>query len=288
MESVRKVDKRIDDSGALLIKFARFVNGTLELFEDRPDSCEYVAFSHVWGDWKWRGIPGIPYEVKASQEKADFIENDLPALVGDGAFWMDTLTVDQHNEKEVLDIVQSIPTIFRMAKRTIAVRECDGLYDCCMEAVRDFQTIKEFKSKLYTHCGAHDEFVCNESYLQRLWTLQECLISHTIQFIVAPNSTYMPDLPALTFQDSLTMTSRSTQENQDRKESRLPFLQTPNRPGRCRGRSTCSSILIPRLGQPQRYSRVRQGLCARRHCSQSEQAAAHGKRRPSYWPIPPE
>ncbi|KAI0380793.1 hypothetical protein F5Y04DRAFT_256723 [Hypomontagnella monticulosa] len=170
---------------APLIKFARFVDGTLELFEARTDELKYVAFSHVWGDWKWRQIPGIPYEVKVSQEKADFIGKDLPGLVGDGAFWMDTLTVDQRNEKEILAIVESIPTIFKMAERTIAVRESDGLYDCCMKTVEGFQNYEEFSNKLSKHHGDHDDYVYNESYIQRLWTLQECLLSHTIQFVVS-------------------------------------------------------------------------------------------------------
>jgi hypothetical protein len=170
------------------IKFARFVKDKLELFEAKTDELEYVAFSHVWGKWEWRKVPGIPYEVKVSEEKSDFIANHLPALVGDGAFWMDTLTVDQRNEKEVLAIVDSIPTIFKMAKRTIAVRESDGFYDCCMKAVEGFHDFKDFGKKLNGHHSAHTDYVCVESYLQRLWTLQECLLSHTIQFVVGNSS----------------------------------------------------------------------------------------------------
>lgn len=37
-----------------LIKFARFNNATLELFESRIEDTDYIAFSHVWGDWSWR------------------------------------------------------------------------------------------------------------------------------------------------------------------------------------------------------------------------------------------
>ena len=162
-----------------LIKFARFTNGALELFESRPDEIKYVAFSHVWGDWKWRDIPGIPYSVKASEEKAAFIEKDLPILIGDRIFWMDTLTVDQRNEAEVIAIVQSIPLIFRMAERTIAVRECDGFYDCCIDAVKDFHGIEDFNRIFRDH---NCQYVFQESYLQRLWTLQECLLSKKIQF----------------------------------------------------------------------------------------------------------
>jgi hypothetical protein len=57
---------------APLIKFARFIDGNLTLFEAKTDEIEYVAFSHVWGDCTWRRIPGIPYEVKASDYKAEF------------------------------------------------------------------------------------------------------------------------------------------------------------------------------------------------------------------------
>ncbi|KAI4642646.1 uncharacterized protein J4E78_010119 [Alternaria triticimaculans] len=167
-----------------LIKFARFKNATLELFEAPIESTDYIAFSHVWGDWSWRSINGVPYEVKASQEKAKFIANDLPALVGDGAFWMDTLTVNQRNPVEVLEIVDVIPEIFRLAKKTIAVKECDGLYDCCIQAVAGFQGWEEFTTRLFEHSHYHVDHLCAESYLQRLWTLQECLLSHTIEFVV--------------------------------------------------------------------------------------------------------
>ena len=76
--------------------------------------------------------PRYPLSSQSLPRKGNFIEKDLRALVGDGAFWMDTLTVDQRNENEVLAIVQSIPTIFSMAQWTIAVRKSDGLYDCCI------------------------------------------------------------------------------------------------------------------------------------------------------------
>ncbi|CAI9632828.1 unnamed protein product [Alternaria burnsii] len=177
------------------IKFARFKNATLELFEAPIESTDYIAFSHVWGNWAWRSTDGIPYEIKASEEKAHFIANDLPALVGDDAFWMDTLTVDQRNPAEVSEIVDKIPTIFRMAKKTIAVRECDGLYDCCIAAVNGFESTAEFRQKFHAHDDEHFDSICAESYLQRLWTLQECLLSHTIEFVVGTNN--QPKTPAV-------------------------------------------------------------------------------------------
>jgi hypothetical protein len=181
-----------ETSYAPLIKFGRYVNKTLELFDARTNEVDYVVFSHVWGKWTPRSIRGIPYQVKASQEKADFIENDLPSLVGDGAFWMDTLTVDQWNEEEVLAIVDVLPIIFRMAKKTIAVRECDGLYNCCMNAVEGFNDNGDFQRKIFAHASKHSEYTCAETYLQRLWTLQECLLSHTIEFTVGCNSELFP------------------------------------------------------------------------------------------------
>ena len=126
--------------------------------------------------------------MKASEEKAKFIANDLPALVGDGAFWMDTLTVDQRDPIEVSKIVNAIPDIFRTAKKTVAVRECDGLYDCCIGAVAEFESIHEFAERFLDHSHDHIDHLCTESYLQRLWTLQECLLSHTIEFVIGNDS----------------------------------------------------------------------------------------------------
>ena len=175
-------------TGLHVIKFAHFKNATLELFQAPIESTDYIAFSHVWGNWTWRSVSGIPYDVKASEEKAKFIANDLPALVGDSAFWMDTLTVDQRDPVEVSEIVDAIPDIFKMARKTIAVRECDGFYDCCIAAVTGFETVSEFCERFIGHEMAHSDCLCAESYLQRLWTLQECLLSHTIEFVVGNDS----------------------------------------------------------------------------------------------------
>jgi hypothetical protein len=75
------------------------------------------------------------------------------------------------------------------ARKTIAVRECDGLYNCCMEAVEGFEDHSDFTQRLHDHASTHCGYVCAESYLQRLWTLPECLLSHTIEFVVGRNST---------------------------------------------------------------------------------------------------
>jgi hypothetical protein len=61
-------------------------------------------------------------------------------LVGDTAFWMDTLTVNQRDSAEVIATVQALPSIFRNAIKTIAIREGDGLYSCCAKAVESLET----------------------------------------------------------------------------------------------------------------------------------------------------
>lgn len=107
-----------------IAQFGRFVGGRLTLKKARTTELEYVAISHVWGKIEWiSDKPNVDGEVKASRSKATFIEKKLPGLVGEKFFWMDTLTVNQRNQAEVLAIVQIIPTIFRDAVRTIAIRE---------------------------------------------------------------------------------------------------------------------------------------------------------------------
>ncbi|KAH7081917.1 Alpha/Beta hydrolase protein [Paraphoma chrysanthemicola] len=120
------------------------------------------------------------------RKKAKFIDERLYSLVGEVAFWMDTITVNQKDQAEVISTVQAIPTSFQDAKKTIAVREGDGLYNCCVDAVRGWTDFAELKSRMMPHVvGSHDEDIYTESYVDRLWTLQECLLSHTIEFTLA-------------------------------------------------------------------------------------------------------
>ena len=128
-------------------------------------------------------MKGVLHEIKVSEKKAKFIEERLPALVGDQAFWMDTITVNQRDQAEVIDTVQSIPAIFRDASRTIAIREGDGLYPCCVAATDGFADWQDFGQRLQEHSSAHYSHAFEETYLSRLWTLQECQLSHTIQFV---------------------------------------------------------------------------------------------------------
>ena len=166
------------------VTFARFVNGELILFSAYTSELEYIAVSHVFGKTEWHSIPGIKDEVLASPQKAAFIEKELPALVGDLPFWMDILTVNQRTQAEVISVVGAIPWIFRNAVQTLAIREDDGIYSCCEKALEGIEDWKRLCSALKKHYNNHSDNMCDESYLKRLWTFQECLLSHSIRFVV--------------------------------------------------------------------------------------------------------
>lgn len=174
-----------------LITFARFVAGRLERFKAPIKDLDYLAISHVWGDpslLEPRDIPGIEGKVLCTPEKAEYIEQELPKKVGTKSFWMDILTVDQTNKYAVTAITKSIPSLFRNASCTIVLRESDGFYDCCREAVEGFDDYESFLEKMVSHHPSHKNHVMVESYLQRLWTLEECLLSRTVQFTIGSNS----------------------------------------------------------------------------------------------------
>lgn len=175
-------------SSGPLVQFARYVDGKLQLFKACAPELDYIAISHVWGEIEWLQVPGIDHEILVSKQKAIFIEKKLPSLVGSAAFWMDAVTVNQRDQAEVIATVQAIPAIFREAVKTIAVREGDGFYKCCLDVVKDFPRWEDFVMKLALHSTEHFGDVYRESYLQRLWTLQECFLSHTIQFVVGDDS----------------------------------------------------------------------------------------------------
>ena len=166
------------------VQFARFVSGELVLFSAYTSELEYIAVSHVFGKTGWHCIPGIKNEVLASPQKAVFIEKELPALVGDLPFWMDILTVNQRIQAEVISVVGAIPWIFRDAVQTLAIREDDGIYACCEKALEGIEGMERRFLALTVHYINHLDAVCDESYLRRLWTFQECLLSHSIRFVV--------------------------------------------------------------------------------------------------------
>lgn len=176
-----------------LVQFVRYNNRRLEMLKAHTDQLKYYAISHVWGKTQWMRVSCMDDEILVSPEKAKFIEEELPALVGDTPFWMDTLTVNQRVKSEVIDTVQSIPAIFRDSAETIAVREGDGIYSCCGEAIQHLNNHMEIIQRLLYHVQDEHMFhVYEESYLQRLWTLQECLLSHTIHFVTRQGGSIHP------------------------------------------------------------------------------------------------
>ena len=97
---------------------------------------------------------------------------------------MDILTVNQRDQAEVISVVGAIPWIFRNAVQTLAVREDDAIYSCCEKALDGIQDWDSCIKALAAHHISHIGDMCDESYLQRLWTFQECLLSHSIRFVV--------------------------------------------------------------------------------------------------------
>jgi aerobic-type carbon monoxide dehydrogenase small subunit (CoxS/CutS family) len=174
------------------VKLARFINnGTrLEFAVKNTREVEYIAVSHVWGDKKWRSLKCMDNEVLISDSKADFVEIRLYPIVGETYFWMDTLTVNQHNQREVIATVHSIPNIFSDAQRTLVVKQGDGMRACCADAVNTAgEDVKGVISIWFEHATENHPHSSrsHETYLERLWTLQEIMLSHTLQFVLCKN-----------------------------------------------------------------------------------------------------
>src|SRR5437762_12644173 len=91
--------KKWDEVLNISITLCRYEYNTLRKEVKMLCETEYVAISHVWGDVKWRVIEGIAGKVLVSEEKARFLECQLPSIIGDRWFWMDVLCIDQDNEE---------------------------------------------------------------------------------------------------------------------------------------------------------------------------------------------
>ena len=101
------------------------------------NSIKYIAVSHVWGQATWQRVAGHEEKVLVSNEKAKFLAERLPSVVGDQYFWMDILCVNQRDSTERVAVTQHIPSIFRLAERTIVVRDSTGFQSCCAAVIGD-------------------------------------------------------------------------------------------------------------------------------------------------------
>lgn len=168
-----------------LIRFARYTHDgeTIELFDAHTEEIDYIAVSYAWNDAYWRPLRGFGRHVLLSQQKLQFLEQKLPKIVGSLPFWLDVIVIDQTNQAEVIAIVKHIPNIFKNARKTIAVREGDGFFKCCAEALGNFDDRAQLTNVLGRHMEADHEIApVIEHYLNRFWTLQELLLSHTVEF----------------------------------------------------------------------------------------------------------
>jgi hypothetical protein len=154
--------------------------------EDIPiTKFQYIAISHIWGHANWRTIPGIEGEVLCSDEKAKFLTDSLPSIVGDDYFWMDILCVNQKDKTARVAVTQYIPRIFRHAQRTIFVKDDGGIQSCCADSLGEFSADDDdLSNRLTEHrTESHPSQPINERTLTRLWILEETIQSNAIQFV---------------------------------------------------------------------------------------------------------
>jgi hypothetical protein len=154
----------------------------------------YITISHVWCNASWCNIPGVSWKVLASPQKARWIREELPTLVGQHLFWMDILAVDQSSSAARVAVVEAIPALYKHAMKTILVREDGGFGECCVDFIPKYddeeqgnltvQEIKETNDHASRHMEEHHHGGLREIWLERMWPLQELMLFHTIQVTI--------------------------------------------------------------------------------------------------------
>ena len=178
---------------SLRVVMCRYKDGRVERHEVSVQDTQYIAISHVWEEAQWLHVTGIDWEVLVSPEKAKFMVESLPSIVGSGYFWMDILCVNQRDKAARIAVTQHIPTIFRCAQRTVVIRSGFVIRDCCVHAMGDLSSWVATKSpcreRLLAHVDrSHNRRRIEEANLSRLWVLQEIILSDTIQFVRCDHS----------------------------------------------------------------------------------------------------
>ncbi|RYC81178.1 hypothetical protein BFJ63_vAg15932 [Fusarium oxysporum f. sp. narcissi] len=169
------------------IVLCRFLSGMVVKEEIDFHEIHYIAFSHVWGDAHWTTLHGIADRVKVSKSKARFLEHNLHNLVGNSYFWMDVLCIDQTKDEERIKVTTIIPQIIEHAQKPIVIRDGSGYVSCCALAFGNLSTWGDYNagvSRWRKHwTDEHKHHLLKEGILERLWPLQESILSNRIQFV---------------------------------------------------------------------------------------------------------
>jgi len=197
---VFRVEHRIPrrwDRLRLETTLCRFESGKLVKANLAIRDTKYFAVSHVWGDRRWQMVMGE--EILVSDEKARFMVTRLPEIVGDEWFWMDIVCLDQRNKESRIAVTRHIPSIFGCAQRTIMVRNSGGLQPCCLAAVAEREGAQGVRSLLGKHLGdvhhLSQGMKLKEAVFERVWPLQEIMMSKCVQFVACESVTNASESP---------------------------------------------------------------------------------------------
>jgi Heterokaryon incompatibility protein (HET) len=190
--------------------------GILARHEINISKSEYITISHIWRHASWHRIPTIRWKFLASPQKARWISEELPKLVKNCYFWMDILAIDQENINERLAVVDHIPLLYKMSQRTIVVKEQGGFENCCLGYVPDYQN--EIESSVFLaqqgrirHWKESHPNGIKEIWFDRIWPLQEVMLSNKLQFTVCQlnglATVSCPNIPPRVAQQQLDYTS---------------------------------------------------------------------------------
>lgn len=105
---------------------------------------------------------------------------------------MDILCVDQWSPEARIAVINHIPAIYSGALKTIVVREGGGIQRCCAEAIGEFDRWQSDGAQKFVDHASHkhwDEPMV-EAWFDRLWPLQETILSDSLVFTVCDRGEY--------------------------------------------------------------------------------------------------
>jgi hypothetical protein len=176
--------------------------------DESTTMAKFIAFSHVWGEAAGCNLDGVGKHILASPAKARFLRDHLHDLVGDHYFWMDILCIDQSNAEARIAVTRIIPELYNQALETIIIRDGQGFRTCCAGAAGEFPDFAGFElglERLGEHWKSeHHDVLPSEGILQRLWPLQESIVSNNVRFVTLKESQNAPEKGLQSFLDFIS------------------------------------------------------------------------------------
>lgn len=184
------------------VKILRFDQCRQLIVAKQAEGEEYVAISHTWGNNLVR-LEGVNWKVPKW-----ISEHTCQQLVEKyGRVWIDSICIKQNNKDDVKYQITSMHNVYKSARHVVVVLSGNWIYHVTAmrrvtELMLQLKLICNNDCTGYTcqyvgllkHINKYTDVALSMEWAKRVWTLQETIISESLEFVGFNGDTLITDV----------------------------------------------------------------------------------------------